>query len=260
MTVADDLGAAVPVTGAARRVVSLVPSLTEAIASADRAALVGATTWCTHPADLDVARVRGTKNPDVPVILDLRPDLVVANKEENRRRDVERLRAAGVPVWVTEITTVHEALASIRRLFTAGLRWPVPAWLTEADREWGGPPDAERGTVVIAVWRDPWMVVGRDTFTGDVVRHLGLRNLFGEPGGEGHAGRYPHTTVAEIRRRRPDVVVLPDEPYPFSPADGPEEFAGQAVALVEGRLLTWYGPSLRGAKALLRARLTEVRP
>ena len=92
----DDLGHEVTLARPARRVVSLVPSLTESVAVTRPDALAGATIWCTHPADLDVPRVRGTKNPDLSAIADLKPDLVLANQEENRRVDVERLRAAGI--------------------------------------------------------------------------------------------------------------------------------------------------------------------
>ena len=88
---------------------SLVPSLTEALAVTVPDRLVGATDWCTHPADLDVPRVRGTKNPDHATIGRLRPDLVVANQEENRRIDVDRLRDAGIPVWVTQVESVDQA-------------------------------------------------------------------------------------------------------------------------------------------------------
>ena len=91
------------------RVVSIVPSLTEAIAETDRALLVGATDWCTHPRDLDVTRVRGTKNPDIMRIRELRPDLVVVNREENRREDYDALVAAGLNVHVTHPRTVGEA-------------------------------------------------------------------------------------------------------------------------------------------------------
>ena len=112
----DDLGADVPLSGLATRVVSLVPSLTEALAASAPDVLVAATDWCTHPADLDVARVRGTKNPDLAAIRALSPDLVVANQEENRELDVRRLREVGVAVWVTRIETVEEALASMSRL------------------------------------------------------------------------------------------------------------------------------------------------
>jgi ABC-type Fe3+-hydroxamate transport system substrate-binding protein len=246
----DDLGHSVPVRRPVRRVVSLVPSLTEAIASLGPGLLVGATTWCTHPVDLDVTRVRGTKNPDVRAITALRPDIVVANKEENRLRDVGRLRAEGIPVWVTDVTSVKEGLTSLRRLFRELLARDEPGWLDDAARAWSSPPAGVSRSAVIAVWRNPWMVVGRDTFAGDVLGRLGIRNLFASA-----AGRYPHTTVEEILQRRPDVVVLPDEPYPFSAADGPEQFPGLATALVDGRYLTWYGPSLAAAPAILRTAL-----
>src|SRR3954451_20992433 len=115
---ADDLGHPLVLDRAPRRIVSLVPSLTDALAVTVPDRLVGATDWCTHPLDLQVVRVRGTKNPDRNAIMALSPDLVVANREENRRLDVDRLRAAGVPVWVTVIESLDAALRSMRRLFT----------------------------------------------------------------------------------------------------------------------------------------------
>jgi ABC-type Fe3+-hydroxamate transport system substrate-binding protein len=201
-------------------VVSLVPSLTESVAVTRAGALVGATTWCTHPADLDVARVRGTKNPDLAAIRALEPDLVLANQEENRRVDVERLRRAGVPVWVTVIRDLDEAVASLR------VRAAIP------------------------IWRDPWMVVGSGTFTGDLAARLGLDNVYAD-----HPGRYPHVDLSDLEARGPSLIVLPDEPYPFSPQDGPEMFPGHRIALVEGRDLTWYGPSLVTARPALLSRL-----
>ncbi len=135
----DDLGYAVPLASAPQRVVSLVPSITEALAATTPASLVGATDWCTHPSGLAVQRVRGTKNPDLKAIAALEPDLVVANKEENRELDVRRLRASGIPVWVTDIETVPGALDSLERLFVEVLEVEVPAWLTEARSEWSGP-------------------------------------------------------------------------------------------------------------------------
>ena len=190
-------------------------------------------------------RVRGTKNPDRAAIAALGPDLVVGNKEENRELDVERLRADGIPVWVTDIETVPGALDSLERLFVHVLDVGVPPWLVEARAEWAGPVPEPTVDVAVAIWRDPWMVVGRDTFTGDVVRRLGWRNVFGE-----HTGRYPHVDLAELDRDGV-VVLLPDEPYVFTPADGPEAFTRARTALVSGRLLTWYGPSLVGARAAL---------
>ena len=225
---------------------SLVPSLTEAIAATRPDALVGATDWCTHPADLAVTRVRGTKNPDLAAIRDLRPDVVVANQEENRELDVRRLRESGVPVWVTRIETLDEAFTSMRRLFDA-LGWDCPAWLAEAEAVWAA-PRADGRRVVTPIWRDPWMVVGSANFTTDLLARLGLVNVYGDS-----PERYPHTTPAEIAALRPDLVLLPDEPYVFTATDGPEAFTAP-TRLVEGRALTWYGPSLVTARdVLLRA-------
>jgi len=245
-TAPDDLGVAVEVTAPAQRVVSLVPSLTEAIAATRRDALVGATDWCTHPEDLDVVRVRGTKNPDRAAISGLAPDLVVANQEENRELDVERLRAAGIAVWVTRIRTLDEAFDSIRRLFVDALGWDVPPWLTEAEQVWSEPPRRGGPRVAVPIWRDPWMVVGSDTFTGDLMARLGWHNVFDDS-----AERYPRVELAEIDRDDVDLVLLPDEPYIFSPDDGPEAFTHAPTALVSGRSLTWYGPSLVSARAEL---------
>lgn len=227
------------------RVVSLVPSITEGLASVDRAALVGATDWCTHPADLAVTRVRGTKNPDLAAIRALEPDVVIANKEENRELDVRRLRESGIRVEVTDIRTVPDAVAAYEHLFDHVLGWERPDWLSQAARLWCGPLPPVTRTVAVPIWRDPWMVVGSDTFTGDLLRRLGWANVFADS-----PDRYPHVTVDDISARRPDVVLLPDEPYVFTDADGPEAFPDLPTELISGRLITWYGPSLVDAAAL----------
>ncbi|MEV8511641.1 helical backbone metal receptor [Dactylosporangium sp. NPDC051484] len=233
----------------ARRVVSLVPSLTESVAATRPDALVGATDWCTHPAGLKVDRVRGTKNPNLVAITALQPDLVLANQEENRRKDVDTLRAAGIPVWVTVVRSLTDAFTSLRRMFTDALQWPVPAWLAEAERAWQRPSPVAV-PAVIPIWRDPWMVVGSHTFTGDLAARLGLHNVYGDS-----PHRYPHVELGDIHRYHPELVVLPDEPYRFTPADGPEAFPGSRVVLVDGRSLTWYGPSLLTASERLPSQL-----
>lgn len=221
------------------RVVSLVPSITEALASVDRAAVVGATDWCTHPPDLETTRVRGTKNPDLRAIQALEPEVVIANKEENRELDVQRLRASGVRVEVTVIETVPDAVESYQRLFDDVLGWPVPAWLDAVRQRWCGPLPPMTRAVAVPIWRDPWMVVGSRTFTGDLLRRLGWRNVFAD-----HPDRYPRVGLEDIRRAEADAVLLPDEPYVFTADDGPEAFPDVPTELVSGRLLTWYGPSL----------------
>jgi ABC-type Fe3+-hydroxamate transport system substrate-binding protein len=247
-TLHDDLGYPLSLAGPPQRIVSLVPSLTEALAVTVPGRLAGATDWCTHPAGLDVPRVRGTKNPNRAAIIALRPDLVVANREENRRHDVEQLRAAGLPVWVTEIETVDAALRSLRRLFTDVLSVPEPGWIRAAASEWSAPPALPARRTVVPVWRDPWMVVGARTFTGDLLARLGLSHMFA-----GSPDRYPRHELSDLLAAAPELAVLPDEPYLFTASDGPEAFPGIAVALVSGRSLTWYGPSLTTARAELTA-------
>lgn len=241
--VVDDERRAVRLPGPVRRVVSLVPSLTEAVAATDRNLLVGATDWCTHPAGLDVARVRGTKNPDVERIVALRPDLVLANAEENRLPDLDALRAAGVPVYVTDIRTLDDAFASLPRML-AVCGHPRVGWLAEAEAAWAAVLEpVVRRRAVVPIWRRPWMAVGRDTFTGAVLARLGVDNVLADD-----PERYPRVDPAALPPH--DLVVLPDEPYAFTADDGPETFEAPSV-LVSGRLLTWYGPSLTDAAHVL---------
>ncbi|HSU02183.1 MAG TPA: helical backbone metal receptor [Nocardioides sp.] len=242
----DDLGADVPLTAPAARIVSLVPSLTEALAASAPDRLLGATDWCTHPTDLDVARVRGTKNPDLTAIRALSPDLVVANQEENRELDVRRLRDSGVTVWVTRIETVEESLDAMSRLFGEALGLDDPPWLVEARSLWSAPAP-HRLSVAVPIWRDPWMVVGSPTYTDDLLTRAGLSNVLAH-----HEGRYPTVSAADIDDAGADLVLLPDEPYVFTADDGPEAF-GTPTRLVSGRLLTWYGPAMVEAHAALTA-------
>jgi hypothetical protein len=208
--------------------------------------LVGATDWCTHPADLDVTRVRGTKNPRVEQVVSLAPDLVLANAEENRAEDLEALRAAGLAVWVTFPRTVPEALVSLERMLGA-CRLDRPDWLSAASEAWAAPWTGPRRRALVPIWRRPWMAVGSGTFTGDLLARVGVDNVLAD-----HPERYPKVDLADLPPY--DLVVLPDEPYAFAPDDGPECFAVPSVC-VSGRLLTWYGPSLVEARSVLAGAL-----
>jgi ABC-type Fe3+-hydroxamate transport system substrate-binding protein len=245
----DDLGLPVAVPSAVNRAVSLVPSLTESIAATAPGLLVGATDWCTHPADLDVTRIGGTKNPRVADVLELRPDVVVANDEENRAADLDELRAAGVAVWVTAPTTVPAAIDSLDRMLRHGCRLDRPLWLDEVEDTWSriDRPRVAR-TALVPIWRRPWMALGRDTFAGDLLGRLGIDNALGASD-----ERYPRITLDALPPF--DLVVLPDEPYAFSPDDGPEAFPGKESRCVSGRHLTWYGPSLAAAPTVLREQI-----
>jgi ABC-type Fe3+-hydroxamate transport system substrate-binding protein len=251
---ADDLGVPVPLPTVVSRVVSLVPSLTETVAACAPGLLVGATDWCIHPADLAVTRIGGTKNPDIERIVALGPDVVLANEEENRQPDLDALRSAGVAVWVTRIRDLPEALTSLRRMITVACRQSGPAWLDAAELAWQQAPTIGSMAAVVPIWRRPWMVLGRDTFAGDLLARLGVSNLYGS-----HQDRYPRVDISELHNADADLVVLPDEPYRFTASDGPEAFPGHRTALVSGRHLTWYGPSLTEAPAVLRRQLAAAR-
>lgn len=246
--IADELGAEVRLPDTVTSVVSLVPSLTESIEATVPGRLVGATDYCVHPADLVTTRIGGSKYPKLDRIVALRPELVVANVEENRESDVEQLRAEGIPVWVSAApATVPDAVESLRRLFADVFVVSEPEWLTVAGREWSWVAPV-RATAVVPVWRRPWVVLGRDTFAGDMLRRIGVANAFADAD-----ERYPRPNVDELRDvlTRADGLVLPDEPYRFTADDGPDAFPTVRFVLVSGRDLTWWGPSLRSARAAL---------
>ena len=249
---------------APRRIVSLVPSLTEALFSlgvGDR--VVGRTRYCTQPprAVGRIPKVGGTKKVDVSRVIGLEPDLVVAVREENAREDVERLVRAGVPVFLGEPRTVAEALGMLGDLaarteapFADAVLDPVGRVLGRLEDQKGRAPSARR--VFVAIWKRPYMSVGSDTYAHDVLRVCGGENVCaGET-------RYPVVSPDEIEALRPEVVLLPDEPYPFSAEDLAPFYAldvpaarEDRVHLVDGKLLTWYGPRMAGSLAQLAALL-----
>jgi ABC-type Fe3+-hydroxamate transport system substrate-binding protein len=255
--VTDARGASVGLPDRVERVVSLVPSLTEWLVVAGVGErLVGVTDWCLEPADAlaGLPRVRGTKNPDLAAIRRLEPDLVVANAEENRRLDVQRLEAALTAVFVTMPTTVAGAVAELRALAAAVGDLPGAAALDAeavaavADAYHRRP--GRRVRYACAVWRDPWMWLGRRTYAADL---LGLAG--GEPVLDDPASRYPRLDPGALAALGPEVVLLPSEPYEFAAADAEEvaaTFGGPRVELVDGRALTWYGPRIPAALASFR--------
>jgi hypothetical protein len=153
------------------------------------------------------------------------------------------------------IRTVDQALASLRRMLTVACGLPGPGWLDEAAQAWAGVRPGPPRQAVIPIWRRPWMVLGQDTFAGDVLARLGVGNRYA-----GHAERYPKIPLDQIPAASPDLIVLPDEPYQFTASDGPECFPGTDCVLVSGRHLTWYGPSLVAAPRVLARQLARPVP
>ncbi len=249
----------------ARRIVSLVPSLTEALFELGLGPrVVGVTDWCIHPAAAvaDLPKVGGTKNPHVARVLELRPDLVIANREENRVRDVERLRAAGIPVWVTYPRTVADGVALVRELAELGApparaQPLVRALETALERARRAAP-GRRTRVFCAIWKRPWMAVGADTYADDLLSLCGGVNVFSDR----QERRYPIVSEAEIAAARPEVILLPDEPYAFGARDvaeltalaTPAAAAGR-IHCIDGTLISWYGPRIARAIAEVEALL-----
>ena len=224
-----------------RRIVSLVPSLTELLAALGLdAEVAGLTRFCVHPRGWKdrKAIVGGTKNLRLDRIRALEPDLVIANKEENEREPVEAV-AQFAPVHVTDVATVPDALAMIRTVGRLVHRAPeadlLAGEIETGFARLGGAADPVRAAYLI--WRDPWMTVGGDTFISDVMARAGLPNVFAPE------RRYPETTLDAIHEAGAEVVLLSSEPYPFKAAHLAEVEAatGLPALLVDGEAFSWYG-------------------
>jgi ABC-type Fe3+-hydroxamate transport system substrate-binding protein len=257
----DDLGRTLTFAQPPQRVVSLVPSDTHSvIALGERARLVGRTSYCESPEAHDVAIVGGTKSVDVAAVLDVRPDLVIANQEENTRAALEAL-AQRVRVLVSLPRRVEQGvahLARLARILGVHDREPARSLIRRGYALHGAAATGIRAFVPI--WMDPLMTFNADTFGSDVLAHVGVANAFGDrlrlyplaadlgkiapQDATGRDVRYPRVTLDEVRARNPDVVILPDEPHPFSELDEVairDALPGIRVARVSGKDLFWYG-------------------
>jgi ABC-type Fe3+-hydroxamate transport system substrate-binding protein len=259
----DDLGTRNDLAGAPQRLVSLVPSSSELLwwwHLADR--VVGVTDWCVAPPRaFDAARrVRGTKNPDLTAIRALAPDLIVADQEENRAIDVERLRAEGLAVHVTRVRGLADLPGTFARLGAAlGVPNAADATATTIARAVAGTPFDPPVRAVVGVWRerarDDWWVLGHDTFGASLLAAAGFRVLPDDP-----SGRYPVIGADDLVAMAPDVVLLPDEPYPFGAGDVEElRDRGLRVRQVDGTSLWWWGPRTPTAIGDLRRLARHLR-
>ncbi len=260
------------------RVVSLVPSETENVATLTSVSLlVGRTEFCVEPAEAvrQIPTIGGTKNAKVPEVIALRPDLVLANKEENTRHNVEALIAAGVPVFVSFPQRVREIPAHLRTLgwlLSAEADAERHATELETAIEEATQPRTARPRVFVPIWDDPLMSFNNDTYAGDLLALSGFENVCGErdrryplradldPTASANATerdrRYPRLSRDELVSRNPDLVLLPDEPWPYTDSDRVRfELVPNRtrVEQVDGKDLFWMG--VRSADALRR--LTE---
>jgi ABC-type Fe3+-hydroxamate transport system substrate-binding protein len=249
ITVTDDFGQPLVFEKAPERIVSLVPSITETLIELGAGnRVVGITNYCIHPARAvdDIPRVGGTKGASLEKIEALRPDLVITNREENRKRHIDALREK-YPVYVTYPRTVEQALKMVADLGTLTRTSAKAAEIAETCGQIVAStgPDVRETPLPTAclIWRDPWMAVGADTYISDLLGTFGLRNVFTRDD-----GRYPEVSLGTIAERGTDVIILPNEPYAFAEPDRKqiasllaENGRKARVLIVDGSYLTWFG-------------------
>ncbi len=258
----DASGARLILKAPPRRIVSLIPSVTETLFALGLGEVVaGCTIFCTQPPEGVATKVRvgGEKNPKLELIRELGADLVIANIEENIREHIETLRAWSIPVYVIYPRTVADGIRCIRDLGAvagageraAALADPLERRYAELRARLAGRP---RPRVFCPIWRNPYMTINRDTYVHDMLATCGGENVFGVM-----PARYPAVTLEEVAAARPEVILLPDEPYRFREAhvadftaytEVPAVRAGR-LHLMDGKLLSWYGPRIGEALEIL---------
>jgi ABC-type Fe3+-hydroxamate transport system substrate-binding protein len=268
------------------KVVSLVPSTTDTLVAFGLAStLVGITDFCHIPSEFSSQpeRIGGTKNPDVSKIVGLNPDLIIANREENDRNSIENLIAADLIVWLTFPTTVAEVIQDLWhlvRLFKVERAAAAQLDTLERISEWTQLAESgnEGSRFFCPIWQSDdqewWMTFNSETYANDILVHCGGTNVFSgrerkyplkadlgmkeASSKEGGDTRYPRVTIDEIRKAKPEVILLPSEPYHFGEdhiamfrtlLEGIPAVESGSIYLVDGRLITWHG--IRMAEALV---------
>lgn len=245
MIIEDQLDRKVDVPECPQRIVSLVPSQTELLVDLGlESQLVGVTNFCVHPPFLrsQKKRVGGTKTPNLAEIRKLNPDFIFANKEENRKEDLETL-AQEFPVWISDVRNLASNIHMIRCVGELCKRQKKSELLiseiNEGFRKLPVFQDSQSPSAVYLIWNEPYMTVSGDTFIGSMMRQIGLKNLFEEA-----LERYPQISIAELKSSKPDYLLLSSEPYPFKrkqKALFEKELPHSKVLLVDGEMFSWYG-------------------
>lgn len=245
----DMIGNKVVVNYPPRRIVSLVPSQTELLYDLGLdEEVVGITKFCVHPETWfrSKKRVGGTKTVHIDIVKSLQPDLIIANKEENTKEQIEELSTI-YPTWVSNIQTIGEGLSMIRE---------VGVLVNREDQANTIVRDIQHGLsafkkplrqvrekrVAYFIWRNPWMCAGGDTFISDMISHMGWTNVLADK------MRYPEVTLDELKDKNVDIVLLSSEPYPFKDqhiAEIKEILPNAEVKLVDGEMMSWYGSRMR---------------
>jgi len=257
----DQIGDIIQLQNTPTKIVSLVPSQTELLSDLKMdKEVIGITKFCIHPKEwyLSKKRVGGTKNPDINLIIKLKPDLIIANKEENRQEDISLLKKHA-PVWVSNVHNLSDAYQMIRTVGamlnkSSEAEVIIQNIMNEKDQLLPFQNQNKLLHVCYLIWKDPYMSVGADTFIHDMINQLGWINVFG------HKLRYPVTQIEEIKSLNPNLILLSSEPYPFKEKHS-ALFDPISTRLVDGESFSWYGSRLthsfsyfRNLKASIQSR------
>ncbi|MGB4773931.1 MAG: helical backbone metal receptor [Daejeonella sp.] len=241
----DQLGRNISVSYPPCRIISLVPSQTELLFDLGLdEEIVGITKFCIHPQEMVKNKLKtgGTKKLDLTKIRELKPDLIIGNKEENTKDQIEQLMKE-FPVWMSDITNLDSALQMIREVGILVGKDGRAKYIADEIIFNFNSIDAIRGNLRIAyfIWKDPYIVAGKQTFIDDMINRLGCKNAF-------ELERYPQLNVEDIRKVSPDVIFLSSEPYPFKEKHIKEFHSicpNTQVLIVDGELFSWYGSRLK---------------
>lgn len=244
------INAVLPIPPHPLRIISLVPSITELLHSLGlEERVVGITKFCVHPDSWfrTKARIGGTKQVDFNTIASLSPDLIIANKEENVKEQVEEL-ASRYPVWLTDVKDYEDAVFMIRQLGKICNKEATANELCKNIRQAFAalPVFTNKIRTAYLIWKAPWMTVGGDTFIHHMMEKAGYDNVFA--GQE----RYPEITIEILQAARPELILLSSEPYPFRQPHIDQLqplFPGTSIRLADGEMFSWYGSRLLRAPA-----------
>jgi ABC-type Fe3+-hydroxamate transport system substrate-binding protein len=248
--VIDQMNQTIRLQTPAKRIVSLVPSQTEflhAIGCTDE--LIGLTKFCVHPKEWHQTKIRvgGTKNLNLETIRNLQPDLIIGNKEENSKEDIEILQQQ-FPVYMSDIYTVSDALKMMEDLgILTGKSSLANQIVNQVRIDFQNLPQFNK-KIIYLIWQDPLMAVGPNTFIGEMLRLSGFENVITAAN-----VRYIELSADDLKQLNPEVILLSSEPYPFTPqhCDSFYEKFQIPSSIVDGEMFSWYGSRMLKIKGYL---------
>ncbi len=243
-----------------KRIISVVPSQTELLSDMGlQAETVGITKFCIHPNTWfkTKTRVGGTKTINLKTINQLHPDLIIANKEENVKEQIEQL-ALKYPVWLTDVNNFEEALQMIGDIgVLSGKEKEALSIINQIKKAFAALPKIEKPVkTAYLIWQEPYMTIGGDTFINDMLQQCGFQNIFA-----GKA-RYPGTSIAQLQTAHCQLLLLSSEPYPFKQKHLDELkllLPQTRIRLVDGEFFSWYGSRLLKAPEYFNKLINSVR-